>query len=355
MTDGELDRLADLIARALLERPSVAEENARAATWLPTPVRPAPPARGGEPPTWSGAAQELGDVAPSPGRGVSPHFRAATAELTRATRAAAAGKGPSPEQSARAPERRLTRQRPANAPVIDVRVGISNRHVHLSEADARALFGGAALSVARSLTQPGQFAAAETVAVHGPKGNLENIRVVGPARTETQLEIALSDAAVLGVAPPVAASGSVTDSIGGVTLVGPAGRVDLRRGVIVAARHLHLSPGDAKRWGLRDGDRLDVRCGVSPRAATLHDVLVRSGEGHATELHLDSDEARAVGVTTGDTATIVAWRNSSPSRRPLITEHDVVRLVREGARIPANAILTPSARDRASALGMLDP
>jgi putative phosphotransacetylase len=354
MTEAELDRLADIIARALLDQRSVADDNGRAATWLPTPVRPTPPTRGGEPPIWSGAAQDLGDVAPSRDRSLSPRFRAGTAELTRATRAAAAGKGPPPERSARVSERRLTRQRPANAPAIDVRVGISNRHVHLSESDARTLFGGAALSVARSLTQPGQFAAGETVAVQGPKGNIENVRVVGPARTETQLEIALSDAAVLGVAPPVAASGSLADSIGGVSLVGPAGRVELRRGVIVAARHLHLSPGDAKRWGLRDGDRLDVRCGVGARAATLHDVIVRSGEGHATELHLDGDEARAVGVTTGDTATVVAWRSSSPARRPLITERDVVRLAREGARIPANAILTPSARDRASALGILD-
>jgi putative phosphotransacetylase len=296
----------------------------------------------------------LGDVAPSREGDRSPRFRAATGELTRATRAAAAGKGPPPERSARAPERRLTRQRPARAPAIDVRVGVSNRHIHLSEGDARTLFGDTPLNVAHSLTQPGQFAAAQTVAVQGAKGKLENVRVVGPVRSETQLEIALSDAAVLGVAPPVAVSGALADSIGGITLLGPAGRVELRRGVIVPARHLHLSPGDAKRWGLRDGDRVDVRCGAGVREATLHDVLVRSGEGHATELHLDSDEARATGVITGDTATVVAWRTPGPARRPLITERDVVRLAREGARIPANAILTPSARDRAAALGILD-
>jgi putative phosphotransacetylase len=354
VTDADLDRLAELIARALLERSSVPDSAARAAAWLPTPVRPTPPARGGEPPTWSGAAQDLGDVAPSRDRDRSPRFRTSTADLTRATRAAAAGKGPPPERNAREPERRLTRQRPANAPAIDVRIGVSNRHVHLSEADARTLFGGGPLNVSRSLTQPGQFAAAEIVAVHGPKGKLEKVRVVGPTRPETQLEIAASDAAVLGVQPPVAASGSLDASIGGITLIGPAGRVELRRGVIVAARHLHLSLADSKRWGLRDGDRLDVRCGVAARAATLHDVLVRSGDGHATELHLDSDEARAVGVASGDSATVVAWRSPGPAKRPLITERDVVRLAREGARVPANAILTPSARDRAAALGILD-
>ena len=216
------------------------------------------------------------------------------------------------------------------------------------------MFGGATLTVSRALTQPGQFAAAEMVAAQGPKGTLAKVRVVGPTRGETQLEIAASDAAALGVQPPVAASGSLATSIGGITLVGPAGRVELRRGVIIAARHLHLSAADSKRWGLRDGDRLDIRCGAGARAATLHDVLVRSGDGHATELHLDGDEARAVGVASGDTATVIAWRSPGPGKRPLVTERDVVRLAREGARVPADAILTPSARDRAAALGILD-
>lgn len=356
MTDAELDRLADIIAKALLDHAGSAtsEPGARAGTWLPSPVRPAPPARGGEPPTWSGAAQDLSDIAPSRDAQQAPRHRATTAELARATRAAAAGKGPLPERGRREPERRLTRQRAANAPTIDVRVGVSNRHVHLSADDVRTLFGTAPLTVSRQLTQPGQFAAGETVAVHGPKGKLDSVRIVGPSRNATQLEIAASDAALLGVEPPVAASGSLEGSIAGVTLVGPAGRVELRRGVIIAARHLHLAPSDSRRWGLRDGDRLDVRCGTGARAVTWHDVLVRSGEGHATELHLDADEARAANVKTGDSATVIGWRSPAAGKRPLITERDVVRLAREGGRVPANAILTPSARDRAAALGILD-
>jgi putative phosphotransacetylase len=353
VNDDALDRLADLIARALVENTRQRETGARGATWLPSPVRPAPPDRVGEPPTWTGAAQDLADIAPSRQREEPPRFRASTAELARATRAAAAGKGSPPERGKREPERRLTRQRASNAPSIDVRIGVSNRHVHVSATDLQTLFGSAPLTVSRQLTQPGQFAAGESVAVQGPKGRIDAVRIVGPARGETQLELAASDAAVLGVEPPVAASGSLDTSTGGVTLVGPAGRVELRRGVIVAARHLHLAPVDSRRWGLRDGDRLDVRCGSGPRAATLHDVLVRSGEGHATELHLDADEARAVGVKTGDSATITAWRSPATGRRPLITERDVVRLAREGGRIPVNAILTPSARDRAAALGMI--
>jgi putative phosphotransacetylase len=353
MTESELDRLADLIARALLDR-ATDESQGRGSTWLPTPVRPAPPDRGKEPPAWSGAAQDLGDVAPSRGGGSPPRHRSTIAELTRATRAAAAGKGLAPHGASAEPARHLTRPRPANAGAIDVRIGISNRHVHLSAADLQTLFGGSALTVARPLTQPGQFAATQTVTVVGPKGELGAVRVVGPARVETQLEIAASDAAELGVQPPVAASGSLDDSIGGVTLVGPVGRVELRKGVIIAARHLHLATADSRRWGLRDGDRLDVRCGVGAREATLHSVLVRAGDGHATELHLDSDEARAVGVKTGDSARITAWRAPTVGKRQLITERDVMRLAREGARVPAGAILTPSARDRAVALGILD-
>jgi putative phosphotransacetylase len=353
MTESELDRLADLIARALLDR-ATDESQARGSTWLPTPVRPAPPDRGQEPPAWSGAAQDLGDVAPSRDGGNPPRHRATIAELTRATRAAAAGKGRAPHAASAEPARQLTRRRPANAGAIDVRIGISNRHVHLSAADLQTLFGASALTVARPLTQPGQFAATQTVAVVGPKGELGAVRVVGPARSETQLEIAASDAAELGVQPPVAASGALADSIGGVTLVGPAGRVELRKGVIIAARHLHLATADSRRWGLRDGDRLDVRCGVGAREATLHSVLVRAGDGHATELHLDSDEARAAGVKTGDAARITAWREPTVGKRQLITERDVMRLARDGARVPTGAMLTPSARDRAVALGILD-
>lgn len=353
MTDAELDRLADLIARALLAREPGAPEGAARATWLPSPVRPVPSARGGEPPAWSGAAQDLSDVAPS-GAGTPPRFRPSGAELARVTRAAAAGKAPPRDRPAREPEPRLTRQRAVGAPAIDVPVGVSNRHVHLSPEHVAVLFGGTPLTVARPLTQPTQFAANETVSMVGPKGRIDGVRVVGPSRGKTQLEIAASDAAVLGIDAPVAASGELEKSVGGVTLVGPAGRVDLARGVMIAARHLHLSVTDSRRWGLRDGDRLDVRCGAGARAATLHDVLVRSGDGHATELHVDGDEARAAGVRSGDVASIIAWRSPSTTRRPLVTERDVLEIARNGGRLPANAILTPSARDRALSLGLLD-
>jgi putative phosphotransacetylase len=353
MTEGELARLADLVAKALIEANRHRDARARVAggEWVPAPVRPEPPGRGGEPPVWSGAAQTLSDVAP--GDGVSS-ARVSTAELTNAARAAAAGRAP-PRERAAAPSAAVTgRSRARGAPSIEVKIGVSNRHVHLAPAHVRALFGADSLGVERPLTQPGQFAASETVDLVGPRGRLAKLRVVGPARGETQVELAISDARQIGITAPVAASGSLQGSAGGVTLVGPAGSVVLQRGVIVAARHLHLSPDDARRWGLRDGDKLDIRVGAGARAAVLHDVLVRSGPHHATELHLDTDEASAAGVKTGDRATIIAWRSTAGGRRQLLTERDVVELARRQDKLPPNALLTPSARDRARALHLLD-
>lgn len=218
----------------------------------------------------------------------------------------------------------------------------------------RTLFGPIALSPGRALRQPGQFAAVQSVTVVGPKGELAAVRVVGPPRGDTQLEVAASDAAVLGVDAPLAASGQLDASAGGVTLVGPHGRLTLSRGVILAGRHLHLAPADAERWGLRDGDRLDIRGGQGARETTFHGVLVRSGPSHATELHLDDDEARAASLTGGAVLTIVGWHDAAPTaRRRLVTERDVLELARTRSALPANALLTPGARDRAVALGLL--
>lgn len=357
MTEQEIERLAVLIAEALLRERSSGtnlKASGRGDTWLPVPVRPEPSTRGNEPPVWSGAAQTLDDVSPSsgvPSAGARSR-RASTAELTNAARAAAAGRGRAPDV---APVGRATHRpnaRGARSLSIDVPIGVSNRHVHLSPAHSRALLGRDGPTMMRAISQPGQFAAAETVVLVGPGGRIDKVRVVGPARGETQVEIARSDARILGLDVPVAASGSLDGSAGGVTLQGPAGSVVLERGVIVAGRHLHLAAADATRWGLVDGDRLDVRCGDGVRATTFHGVLVRAGPMYATELHLDSDEAHAAGVRSGDRARIVGAGARDRSRRLLVTERDVLRLATEGKGIPVNAILTPSARDRARALGV---
>ena len=356
MTDEELERLAALIAAEVdrLRGGSPGASPSGHDPWLPVPVRPEPPARSADPPPWSGAGQRLGDVAPIRAPEPSSH-RADFAESAAVVRAAAAGqavaRAPTAGRTNRAgggPPRRSTRG------PMEVPVGVSNHHVHLSTADATTLFGSPDLASHRPLTQPGQFAAVQRVTVVGPRGRIEGIRAVGPARGETQLELSLGDAAVLGVTPVIANSGRLGNSAGGVTLEGPGGHVALQRGVIVPARHLHLAPADGQRWRLRDGDQVTLRCGEGARAATWHGVLVRCGPTHATELHLDVDEARAAGVVSGAIARIVGHTPAAGRPRTLVTERDVLALATRGERIPDGALLTPSARDRARALG-LDP
>jgi len=356
MTEDELDRLASMIATALQgARGNASAPTTGAGTWLPTPVRPEPPARGGEPPLWSGASQNLEGVARG-SRGTSGRSssRVTTAELTNATRAAAAGRGRAPLLPPREIGSRGPRGGARGQLSIGVPIGVSNRHIHLSPAHFQRLFSTGGPTVAKAITQPAQFAANEMVDATGPSGKIAGIRVVGPARGETQLEISLADARRLGVTPVIANSGSLASSGGGVTLTGPAGTIALEKGVIVAARHLHLAPSDADRWGMRDGDLLDVRVGDASRATTFHGVLVRSGPAHATEFHLDADEAHAASVRTGDRATIVGRVSSGARRKRLVTESDVLRLSASGGRIPSDAILTPGARDRARALGLME-
>lgn len=357
LSEDDLDRLATLIAESLLRAVGAAARSPNPdsrAVWLRPPVRPEPPSRGGEPPLWSGAAQSLDGIAPGRTRTPSKGRSVPVAELSDVTRAAAAGRGPAPSAAPKGRAQRSASPRSRKAATIEVGVGVSNRHVHLSESDTRALFAGP-LTVERAISQPGQFAAVQTVTIEGPKGRIEGVRVVGPARGATQVELARSDARRLGIEPPVAASGSLGSSIGGVTLEGTAGSVRLETGVIVAGRHLHLSDTDARAWGLADGDLLDVRAGAGSRAITFHGVLVRAGPKHATEIHLDADEANAAALRTGDRATIVAWQSGRGKRRRLITEREIIDIARRGEAIPSDALLTPSARDRAKALGLRLP
>ena len=357
MTDDEVERLARIVADTLLTPGGAKSPTAPVLArgqWLPNPVRPEPPQRGGDAPVWSGAAQALGDIAPGPGGAAPPAHRPTTAELTRLTRAAAAGKGDPVRGAPTGRSAYAGRATSRRGLTLAVKVGISNRHVHLSAAHFTALFGAGAPTSKRPLTQPAQFAANESVRVEGPSGAIDGVRVVGPARGATQLELAISDTLVLGVAPTVAASGDLSASAGGVTLVGPHGKVSLAHGVIVAGRHLHLAPADAAAWGLKDGDRIDIRAGQGVRLVTFHNVLVRAGPANATDFHLDADEAHAAGVSTGDPATIIAVHARVAARRTLVTDRDVVRLARAGQALPAGALLTPSARDRARALGLGD-
>lgn len=182
--------------------------------------------------------------------------------------------------------------RPIQAMQQIVPIGISNRHIHLSQENVNTLFGeNHALTQQKELSQPGQFAAQETVTLVGPKGSLEKVRVLGPVRKSTQVEISVSDGYTLGIKPILRDSGQ-HDGTPGLRIVGSVGHVDLTSGVMVASRHLHLSSVEAAEWSLSDGDRVSIKV-QSQRPIIFQDVLVRVNEHYRKELHLDLDEANA--------------------------------------------------------------
>ena len=178
----------------------------------------------------------------------------------------------------------------------------SGRHVHVTKEQAKTLFGHE-LTPERPLSQPEQFLAKERVTVIGPKGEFQNVAVLGPERKEAQIEISLTDGRELGITPPVRLSGDVKDSPGAV-LVGPLGRVQLSQGVIVARRHIHVTPEDGKRLGLKDKQVVKLRT-FTDRPLVFEDVTVRIREDFATYAHLDYDEANACGFHKGDLGRIL--------------------------------------------------
>ena len=187
---------------------------------------------------------------------------------------------------------------------IFVPVASSARHVHLCHADVERLFGpGHQLTVFRMLSQPGQYLSNERVTVIGPKGEFGNVAVLGPERKEAQVEISLTDARTLGIDAPVRLSGDVAGSPGGV-IVGQCGRVTLPQGVIVAKRHIHLTPEDAARFGVRDKQTVKLKAYTS-RPVIFEDVAVRVSPEFASYVHLDYDEANACGFRKGDLGRIL--------------------------------------------------
>jgi acetate kinase len=176
-------------------------------------------------------------------------------------------------------------------------IGVSVRHVHLSRADCDALFGpGVELTRRRDVTQPGQYVTRETVDLIGPKGEVHGVAIINPLRKETQVELARTDALRLGVDPPLRESGKL-DGTPGLRLRGPAGEVTIARGVILAHRHVHMSPDDARLFGVGDGDLIEIRA-EGDREMTMGDVLVRVSDKYALDLHLDTDEANAASLTS---------------------------------------------------------
>ena len=189
-------------------------------------------------------------------------------------------------------------------PLNSVPVSVSGRHVHLTRADMDLLFGpGSQLSVQKELSQPGQFAANEKVTVAGPRGSIENVRILGPLRKSTQIELAASDARRIGVRPVVRPSG-VLEGTPGATIIGPAGTVETEQGCIAAERHIHMTPGQAIERGLTDGQEVKVRID-SRRGGVLEHVHVRVSPDYAYDMHIDTDEANAVEAMPGMRGNII--------------------------------------------------
>ena len=185
---------------------------------------------------------------------------------------------------------------------IFVPLEASGRHVHVTKDQAQTLFGHS-LTPERELSQPGQYLSRERVTIIGPKGEFKNVAVLGPERKEAQVELSLTDGRTLGLQPPVRLSGDVKDSPGCI-LVGPAGRVELRSGVIAARRHIHLTPEDGKRFRVADKQVVKLQTFTS-RPAVYEDVVVRISPDFSAAVHLDYDEANACGFRKGDFGRII--------------------------------------------------
>ncbi|MFA9594885.1 phosphate propanoyltransferase [Citrobacter telavivensis] len=174
-------------------------------------------------------------------------------------------------------------------------LGVSNRHIHLNAEDYARLFPGHPISEKKGLLQPGQYAAEQTVTLVGPKGQLKNVRLLGPLRSTSQVEISRTDARTLGIAVPLRMSGNLNGTPG-IRLVSPFGEVELPSGVIVAQRHIHMSPLDALILRVAHGDSVSVAIEGTDRRLIFDNVAVRVSPDMRLEMHIDTDEANAAGA-----------------------------------------------------------
>ncbi|SHI02582.1 phosphate propanoyltransferase [Clostridium intestinale] len=178
-------------------------------------------------------------------------------------------------------------------------IGVSNRHIHVSQKDLDKLFGeGYNLTKKGDLKQPGQFAANETVTIRGPKGEFENVRILGPVREESQVEISITDSFRLGVRPPIKESGQL-ENTPGLEIIGPKGIVEIPQGTIIALRHIHMTPEQAAKIGVKDKDVVEVET-FGDRQGVLGNVLIRVSNKYSLEMHVDVDEANACSLKNND-------------------------------------------------------
>ena len=183
-------------------------------------------------------------------------------------------------------------------------VGISNRHLHVTQKDLETLFGsGHTLTKTKDLSQTGQFACEETVTLVTCKSQIEKVRILGPVRKETQIELSITDCIKLGIQVPIRESGNLAGTPG-IEVVGPAGKILLESGVIIAARHIHMSPVDAERFQVTPGEIVSVFApGV--RSITFNQVVVRVREDFVLDFHIDTDEANAANLRNGDPVELI--------------------------------------------------
>lgn len=185
-----------------------------------------------------------------------------------------------------------------------VPVSLSNRHIHVTKEHLEILFGeGHELTKTKDLSQPGQYACDEKVDIVGPKSTLKGVRILGPVRPETQVEISMYDARTMGVEGMVRASGNIKGTPG-CTIVGPKGQVEIKEGVIVAARHIHLHTSDSEKFGLKDKDIVKVKVGKE-RGIIFENVMVRVHPNFALDMHIDIEEGNAAGIGNGTMGEII--------------------------------------------------
>jgi putative phosphotransacetylase len=172
-------------------------------------------------------------------------------------------------------------------------VETSARHVHLTQEHLEILFGtGYELTKKKSLSQPGQFACEERVTVVGSKGEFKGISILGPVRKATQIELSATDARSIGIAAPLRESGDVAGS-GACKIIGPVGEIEITEGVIVAKRHIHATPAEAEKLGVKDGEVVSVKIDTDGRSLIFGDVVVRVNDNYALAMHIDTDESNA--------------------------------------------------------------
>ncbi len=183
-------------------------------------------------------------------------------------------------------------------------IALSNRHIHLSREHLDILFGeGYELTKKKDLSQPGQYASEELVDVVGPKREIKGVRILGPVRGDTQLEVSIADAFHLGVQPMVRNSGDIINTPGA-KIIGPKGEVEIKEGIIVASRHIHMHTTDGEEFGVKDNEIVKVKV-EGPRGLIFENVLVRVNKAYALEMHVDLEEGNAAGINNGDMVEII--------------------------------------------------